>query len=324
MAGLTVAEPVTGQDAPRAARPVRRRRHSLRASLTGYAFILPAAVLFAVMGVYTVGYGLLLSFARWNGFTKNWLWVGFDNYLDILYRDDALAPLVQDAAVNTALVMVGVPVLSVLVGLPVALALNRIRFLRATMRTVFFLPFVTTGIAVFYAWTYVLAPGGSLNAVLGAFGLGSLQQPQGFLGNPATALPTLIAVTAWSAIPVAILLYLAALQSLDPAILDAARVDGASNWRVTTSVVWPLLRPTTAAVVLLGLRDALQGFQAFLIMTGGGPGGTTNVLGLQAYKWAFFSDLRPTLGLASALGWVLFVAAVLLAAVNLRMLRSRT
>lgn len=271
------------------------RRYRLRESLTGYAFILPATVLFAVMGVYTVGYGLLLSFARWNGFTPNWSWVGFDNYLDLLYRDDALAPLVHDAALNTALVMIGVPVLAILVGLPIALALNRIRVLRATLRTVYFLPFVTTGIAVFYAWTYVLQPQGSLNAVL-----------------------------AWSSIPIAILLYLAALQSLDPAILDAAKVDGAGGLRTVTSVIWPLLAPTTAAVVLLNVRDALQGFQIFLIMTNGGPGGTTNVLGLQAYKWAFFSDLRPTLGLASAMGWLLFVLAVLLAAVNLRMLRSRT
>ncbi|TDV46096.1 carbohydrate ABC transporter permease [Actinophytocola oryzae] len=300
------------------------RRQRLREALTGYAFVLPAAALFGLMGAYTVGYGLLLSFARWNGFTRDWLWVGVDNYLDILYRDAALAPIVHDAARGTLLVMIGMPVLSVVVGLPIALALNRIRLLRTTLRTVFFLPYVTTGVAVFFAWSYVLAPAGSLNTVLGALGLGSLQQPQGFLGNPSTALPTLVAVMAWSSIPVAILLYLAALQAIDPNVIDAATVDGASNWRVTTSVLWPLLRPTTAAVVLLGLRDALQGFQIFLLMTGGGPGGTTNVLGLQAYKWAFFSDLRPTLGLASALGWVLFVVALLLAAVNLRVLRSRT
>lgn len=300
------------------------RRRRLRAALTGYAFVLPAAALFGLMGAYTVGYGLLLSFARWNGFARNWLWVGVDNYLDILYRDPAIAPIVHDAAANTLLVMTGVPVLSVVAGLPIALALNRIRRLRATLRTVFFLPYVTTGVAVFFAWSYVLAPGGSLNTVLGALGLGSLQQPQGFLGNPSTALATLVAVMAWSSIPVAILLYLAALQAIDPNLTDAATVDGASGWRVTTSVIWPLLRPTTAAVVLLGLRDALQGFQIFLLMTGGGPGGATNVLGLQAYKWAFFSDLRPTLGLASALGWLLFVVALLLAAVNLRVLRSRT
>jgi multiple sugar transport system permease protein len=300
------------------------RRQRLRAALTGYAFVLPAAALFGLMGAYTVGYGLLLSFARWNGFTKDWLWVGVDNYLDILYRDPALSPIIHDAAFNTLLVMIGVPVLSVVIGLPIALALNRIGPLRATLRTVFFLPYVTTGVAVFFAWSYVLAPAGSLNTVLGGLGLGSLQQPQGFLGNPSTALPTLIAVMAWSSIPVAILLYLAALQAIDPHLIDAATVDGASNWRVTTAVLWPLLRPTTAAIVLLGLRDALQGFQIFLLMTNGGPGGTTNVLGLQAYKWAFFSDLRPTLGLASALGWVLFVVALLLAAVNLRVLRSRT
>jgi multiple sugar transport system permease protein len=295
-----------------------------REALTGYAFVLPAAALFGLMGAYTVGYGLLLSFARWNGFAKEWLWVGVDNYLDILYRDPVLAPVTHDAALTTLVVMIGAPVLSVVVGLPIALALNRIRFLRTSLRTVFFLPYVTTGVAVFFAWSYVLAPAGSLNTVLGALGLGSLQQPQGFLGNTSTALATLIAVMAWSSIPVAILLYLASLQAIDPNVIDAATVDGAGNWRVTTSVLWPLLRPTTAAIVLLGLRDALQGFQIFLLMTNGGPGGTTNVLGLQAYKWAFFSDLRPTLGLASALGWILFVVALLLAAVNLRVLRSRT
>jgi multiple sugar transport system permease protein/raffinose/stachyose/melibiose transport system permease protein len=318
-----VLEPAVGRATRRVSRPAPRR-FRLRESLTGYAFILPATVLFAVLGVYTVGYGLLLSLARWNGFAPKWIWVGLDNYLDVLYRDPALAPLVRDAAWNTGLVMIGVPVLAVLVGLPIALALNRIRLLRTTLRTVFFLPYVTTGIAVFYAWTYVLQPTGSLNAMLGALGLGSLEQPQGFLGNPSTALPTLIAVMAWSSIPVSILLYLSALQAIDPEILDAARVDGAGGARVLSSVIWPLLRPTTAAVILLNLRDSLHGFQVFLLMTNGGPGGTTNVLGLQAYKLAFFADLRPTLGLASALGWLLFVAAVLLAALNLRLLRSRT
>jgi multiple sugar transport system permease protein len=292
--------------------------------LTGYAFVLPAVILFAVMGVYTVGYGLLLSFARWNGFTPHWTWVGIDNYLDVLYRDPTVAPYVRDAAVHTVIVMVAVPVLAVVAGLPLAIALNRVRFLRTTLRTVFFLPYVTTGIAVFYAWTYVLQPQGSLNFVLEHLGLGTLAQPQGFLGNPSTALPTLVAVMAWSSIPVAILLYLTGLQAIDPAVLDAATVDGAGGLRMTTSIVWPLLRPITAAVVMLNLRDALQGFQMFLLMTNGGPGGHTNVLGLEIYKQAFFKELRPTLGLASALGWVLFVVALVLAAVNVRVLRSRT
>ncbi|MEV4317389.1 sugar ABC transporter permease [Actinocrispum sp. NPDC049592] len=296
----------------------------LRKALTGYAFILPALVLFAVMGVYTVGYGLLLSFARWNGFSPHWTWVGVGNYLDVIYRDPNVAPYVRDAAVHTVVVMIAVPLLAVIAGLPIAIALNRIRLFRTTLRTVFFLPYVTTGIAIFYGWTYVLQPEGSLNFILRGLGLGTLAQPQGFLGNPNTALATLIVVMAWSSIPVAILLFLTGLQAIDPAVIDAATVDGATGFRMTSSVIWPLLRPITAAVILLNLRDALQGFQMFLLMTNGGPGGHTNVLGLEIYKQAFFKELRPTLGLASALGWLLFVVAIILAAINVRVLRSRT
>ena len=307
---------------PTAAAAARRRRRT-REALTGYGFVLPAVALFAVMGLYTVGYGLALSFARWNGFTPHWTWVGFGNYLDLLYRDPILGPETRDDAVRTLIVMVAVPALTVLGGFPLAVALYRIRFLRSTFRTVFFLPNVTAGIAVFYAWTYVLEPDGSLNYVLRHLGLGSLAQPQGFLGNPSTALPTLIVVMAWGAIPVAMILYLTGLQAIDPAVIDAARTDGAGELRTMTAVMWPLLRPITAAVILLNMRDALQGFQIFLIMTNGGPGGHTEVLGLEAYNLAFFDGLKPTLGLSSALGWMMFVVALLLAGVNMRMLRSR-
>ncbi|GAA4603509.1 sugar ABC transporter permease [Actinoallomurus liliacearum] len=314
---------ISGGDPPTSSAALLRGRR-VREALTGYGFVLPAVVLFALMGVYTVGYGLALSFARWNGFTPNWTWVGFGNYLDLLYRDPAHAPAVQSAAVHTLVVVIAVPLLTVAVGFPLAVALNRITFLRSAFRTVFFLPYVTTGIAVYYAWTYVLQPDGSLNYILKHLGLGTLSQPQGFLGNPTTALPTLIVVMSWGAIPVAMLLYLTGLQSIDSSIIDAARTDGAGNLRTATAIIWPLLRPITAAVVMLNMRDALQGFQIFLVMTFGGPGGHTNVLGLETYKLAFFSNLSPTLGLSSALGWMLFVAALLLAGINVRVLRRRT
>jgi multiple sugar transport system permease protein/raffinose/stachyose/melibiose transport system permease protein len=304
-----------------AASSFRRRR--VREALTGYAFVLPAVALFGVMGVYTVGYGFALSLARWNGFTPNWTWVGFSNYLDLLYRDPILAPETRSDGIRTLVVVLVVPALTVLGGFPLAVALNRIRFLRSMFRTVFFLPYVTAGIAVFYAWTYVLQPTGSLNYLLRHLGLGSLAQPQGFLGNPTTALPTLIVVMVWGAIPVAMILYLTGLQAIDSSVIDAARTDGASGFRIMTAVMWPLLRPITAAVILLNMREALQGFQIFLIMTNGGPGGHTEVLGLEAYNLAFFNGLKPTLGLSSALGWMLFVVALLLAGVNLRVLRSR-
>jgi ABC-type sugar transport system permease subunit len=215
-------------------------------------------------------------------------------------------------------------VLTVAVSVPLAVLLNSVRRLRTLIRSVYFVPQVTAGIAVYFAWQYILQPDGAVNALLGSLGLGSLRQPQGFLGNTATALPTLIVITVWSAVPVCMILYLAGLQSIDPALIEAAHLDGAGPWRVTRNIVWPLVRPITAIVVLLSVRDSLQGFQTFLIMTNGGPGNHTNVLGLEVYRLAFLSQLEPTLGLSSALGWMLFVAALILAAINLRVLRRAT
>jgi multiple sugar transport system permease protein len=322
---MAVSTVVSGSPAKERARDDRRRvRYRRSEVLWGAVFVAPAIVLFAVMGVYTIVYGFSLSFATWNGFTPNWTWVGLRNYADLLWRDPTYAPAVRAAALNTLWVMVAVPALTVVVSLPLALLLNSVRRLRSLLRSVYFLPYVTSGIAVYFAWQYVLQPDGAINVLLGSVGLGRLQQPQGFLGNPDTALPTLIVITVWSSVPVSMVLYLAGLQAVDPTLIEAAQIDGAGRRRIVRSVLWPLLRPITAIVVLLGVRDSLQGFQTFLIMTNGGPGNHTNVLGLETYRLAFLKQLAPTLGLSSALGWLLFLAAVALAAVNVRVLRRAT
>jgi ABC-type sugar transport system permease subunit len=303
--------------------PPGRRRRGYEA-VAGYLFVAPAVVLFAVMGLYTVGYGFALSFATWNGFSPNWTWVGLDNYADLLWRDPIYAPRVRHAALNTLWVMVAAPALTVLVSFPLAVLLNQAKRFQTVLRSVYFLPYVTSGIAVFFAWQYILQPDGAINSLLESIGLGSLAQPQGWLGNPSTAMPTMIMVTVWGHVPVAMLLYLTGLQGIDRNVLEAAELDGAGWWRTNTSVIWPLVRPITAIVMLLNLRESLQGFQTFLVMTFGGPGDHTNVLGLEAYRLAFLKNLAPTLGLASALGWILFAAALVLALINLRALRSKT
>ena len=302
--------------------PRRRGRFTTRNTLIGYAFVAPAIVLFLVMGLYTLGYSVSLSFAKWNGFSPTWEWVGLDNYRDLLYADPRLAPEIRNAAVNTGVAMVAVACGTVLIALPLATLLNSVTRLRGALRSVFFLPYVTAGIAVYYAWRYVLEPEGAVNVTLRALGLGSLARPQGFLGDPDTALPTLIVIMIWGSVPVAMLLYLAGLQAIDPAVVEAAALDGAGAVRRLRHITWPLLVPITVAVVLLGLRDTMQGFQIFLIMTNGGPGGHTDVLGLQAYQQAFLQSMSPTLGVASALGWLIFLAALLLAVVNARLLRG--
>jgi ABC-type sugar transport system permease subunit len=321
---MAVSTVVEGPPAEARARNRRRSRYRRSDVLWGAAFVTPALVLFGVIGVYVIGYGLTLSFAQWNGFTPQWTWVGLRNYADLLWRDPVYAPAVHTAALNTLWVLLAVPAATVLISLPLALLLNSTRRMRALLRSVYFLPYVTNGIAVFFAWQYMLQPDGAVNLLLRSLGLGSLRQPQGWLGNPHTALPTLIVISVWTAVPVAMMLYLAGLQAVDPTLIEAARIDGAGPVRIARSVIWPLLRPITAIVVLLNLRDSLQNFQVFLIMTNGGPGDHTNVLGLEVYRLAFLKLLAPTLGLASALGWLLFLGALALAAVNVRMLRRAT
>ncbi|MFJ5262432.1 carbohydrate ABC transporter permease [Streptomyces sp. NPDC088387] len=301
----------------------RRPRRVRTEAVSGYLFVAPAVLLFAVMGLYTIGYGFALSFATWNGYAPNWEWVGLDNYADLLWRSPIYAPLVRTAALNTLWVMIFVPLLTVAVSFPLAILLNQVKRFQGVLRSVYFVPYVTSGIAVYFAWQYILRPDGAINSLLGTLGLGSLQEPQGWLGNPDTALATLIVVIVWGNVPVAMLLYLTGLQSIDRSVLEAAQLDGAGWWRTNFSVVWPLLMPLTAINVLLNLRESLQGFQTFLVMTDGGPADHTSVLGLETYRLAFLKNLAPTLGLASALGWLLFAAATVLALINLRALRSR-
>ncbi|WP_328996092.1 sugar ABC transporter permease [Kribbella sp. NBC_01245] len=311
------AEPVAVPAAPRRPKRVNAKRY-----LTGYLFIAPAVILFAVFGVYTVGYGLALSFASWNGLAPQWTWVGLQNFRDLFLNDPLLAPVVQASAGRTAVVMVVLPLATIAISLPIAVLLNSVRRFRAPLRTIYLLPFVTSGNAVFYAWRFMYEPDGIINTCLRAIGLGALAEPDGFLGNPDTALAATVWVQIWVSVPLGILLYLTGLQTVDGELIDAARVDGAGSVRAFRHVIVPLLNPLTALLVIIQVREALQSFQIYLLMTNGGPIDRTNVLGLEVFKLAFSPSAN--LGQASALGWTLFVVALVLAIVNLRILRSRS
>ncbi|MGN6126773.1 MAG: carbohydrate ABC transporter permease, partial [Humibacter sp.] len=250
-----------------------------------------------------------------------WTWVGLQNFVDLLGGNPAVAPIVRRAALNTLVGVVALPLAVVAIGLVLALLLNSIRRLRGLLRTVYFLPFVTTGIAVYYAWRFMYQPDGPVNAVLRSIGLSALAPANGFLGDTSTALGAVIAVQIWSNVPIAMLLFLTGLQTIPESVTEAARIDGASTARTIWSVIMPLLNPITALVVVLQLREAIQNFQLYLLMTNGGPVDATNTLGLQTYAFAFTKD--SDLGYASALGWLLALAAVILAIVNFRILRSR-
>lgn len=297
--------------------PVRRPKRQF----IGLLFVLPAAILFGTFGIYTVVYGFLLSFARWNGYSPNWTWSGLDNYKNILYANEVQSASIRAAGKNTLIVMIALPFTVIVIGLILALLLNSIRRFRTFLRTLIFLPYVTSGIAMFYAWTFIYQPDGSANSILKLIGLDRFAQPNGFLGNTNSSLASVIVVMVWSSVPIAMLLYLTGLQTITESVVEAAKVDGASTSRIAFSIILPLLNPITALILVMQLGAALQNFTVFLLMTDGGPIDSTQVLSLKTYNYAFSSS--PDLGTASALGWLLAVVAIVLTLVNFRILRSR-
>jgi ABC-type sugar transport system permease subunit len=211
---------------------------------------------------------------------------------------------------------------TIVVALPLAIALNRAARGQSVYRIVIMLPMVTAGIAIYYVWSFIYEPDGLLNNVLGTLGLNFLQAKQGWLGQPDRALLSLIIVMIWGAVPIATILYLAGLQTIDRELYEAAKMDGASAWRLLRNITWPLLYPVTVVIVITSINSVLQGYEMVYLMTYGGPAAHTEVVGLQIFKYGF-GDQRQ-LGMASAMSWVLFALVFVVALLNLRIFRSQT
>ena len=142
------------------------------------------------------------------------------------------------------------------------------------------------------------------------------------LGQPNTALGSLIVVMVWGGVPSATILYLAGLQTIEKDLYEAAVIDGASAWQQLWNITWPLLLPVTVVIVITSINGVLQGYEMVYLMTYGGPAGHTEVVGLQIFKYGF-GDQRQ-LGMASATSWALFLLVFIVAVINLRIFRSRT
>jgi ABC-type sugar transport system permease subunit len=300
---------------------------------SGFLFVSPAVLIFLIFGLYTVIYSFVLSFFRWKGFTTfsiippvceapGCVFWGLRNYQDFLYRDPGVSKLFWLAMAHNAHITVVVPAATILISLVLAISLNRAGRLTPYFRTLMMLPMVTAGIAIYFAWSSIYLSTGPLNAMLQAVGLGFLAAEHGWLGSADTALPALMVVMIWLAVPWATILYLAGLQTIDQELYEAATIDGANGWHMFWHITWPLLHPITLIILIIGINAALQGFDMPLLMTKGGPANHTQVVGLRVFNFGFGDDLQ--LGMASAMSWVLFLLAFILSLVNLRLFNSGT
>jgi multiple sugar transport system permease protein len=288
----------------------------MRPHLAGWGFALPWVVLFAVFLAGPILASFLLSFTDFglkdlrNPIGTNL--IGLDNYAALAGDEEF-----RKAAFNTTyFVLVGVP-LTLLAGLASALLLNSTAIrLKALFRVGYYTPVVTSIVAIAVIWRYLLHPDyGLVNAALGSVGIDG----PNWLGQRSTALPSIIALGVWRNLGFDMVIFLAALQGINPTLYEAARVDGATARQVFFRITLPLLRPTILFLAVITSSGYLQLFEEPFVMTGGGPLDSTLSVAMYVYDQGFrFLNL----GYAAAVSYALFVAIVVLAFIQFRLLRS--
>lgn len=275
---MTLA-PVQARPKPSASGgPARARRRDREQVLTAAIFLTPAMLVIGVFVLYPIVDAAYLSLTSWNGFAPVKPFVGLGNYVRL-----AGDPEFWNSLLVTVVYAVGVCVLSVVSGLAVAMLLDAPLRARGIYRSVYFLPVVTSSVAAAIVWKYMLDPDGFVNSVLHLIGI----EGPDWLQNRWLALSALTLLTVWKNIGFNALLYLTAMQALPNAIYEAAALDGASFWQRLRHMTLPLLAPMTFFVVVQALITSFQAFDLVYVLTGGGPRGGTDVLGMFMYRTAF-------------------------------------
>ena len=285
--------------------PMRRQQ-----AVAAWVLALPFLVLFLVFTAGPVLASLGMSFTdiRRTDIRTPFAvtFVGVDNYVDLLGD-----PLFRKVMVNTGLyVLLGVP-LTMGLALAVAVMLNRVTRLRGLFRVGYYLPVVTSIVAVSVVWKFLLRPeGGLVNTVLGWIGL---PQPE-WLDNPSLALPSLVVMAAWRNLGTLMVIFLAGLQTIPDDVKEAAQVDGASGWSVFRRITLPMLRPTLLFGAVITTIGYLQFFEEAFVMTKGGPLDATRSVTFFTFDQFAFGNY----GLAAAASYLLFVAVVVLTFVQFK------
>jgi multiple sugar transport system permease protein len=300
---------------------------ALRENLSAWLFLSPFAAIFAIFLAYPLFYSFYLSLHKVTTLVdvfNNLKFVGLENFI----------ALARDGLFGWSLLMTGyyaaliVP-LGTAASLVLAVLLNNKLRLHSLFRTAFFLPYVLDLFVVGIVWTFIYSPHyGILNRILETFGITYFSE-QGFLGRPGTAMPAVVLVNVLKSAGFGMVLYLAALQNIPDSIYEAAEVDGATWWQKLSRITFPLLRPITLFMVVVGVVSALNAFVEVYAMTSGGPSvdvggkayGATWVTGYYLFD-TFYVKLK--LGYAAAMSYVLLALAVVVSVVNMRILRPKT
>ena len=288
-----------------------------RLSDPSFAFLLNAPALLAIVGLvgYPIAYSLWLSLHRYNLKRPNlFRFIGFGNYLEIFASDEFWAAL-QVTLVFTALGVVLVVALAILIALLLNEPFPGRGFVRAMVLVPWAIPPVVNGLM--WQWIYD-AKVGALNGLLVALRI--LPSYRGWLSDPTDALLALVVAHVWNAVPLGVILLLAALQTIPAELYDAGRVDGSGAWHLFRHVTMPWLAQPLMVVLVLQTMLAIRVFDVIYVLTAGGPGTSTTTLVWQTYVTTFDS---LDFGLGNAYAYTISLITLGLALVYFRLLYRR-
>lgn len=272
----------------------------------GWLFVLPALVVFTSVVIIPVGWSLSLSLGRWNGLGP-WRFVGVENYANMLTDT-----VFRKAFFNSLIFALLGSCVQLFFGLAMAVSLVNLTRFRNIIRVAYFLPAVISSVAISQIFVQLLSanPEGFVNALLRTVGLEAYTQP--FLANTSLTLVIVTLVDAYKFCAIYMAIFYSALISIDKEVIAAAELDGASPLQTLFMVRLPLIWSTVAASVVLVVSGTLRGFDIPFVMTGGGPGTSSELVSTYMYKTLFN---QSNFGYGSAVATFLVIECLLIVAI---------
>ena len=276
-----------------------KRKAKLKSILSYAAFVGPALLFFLIIQILPFFMGVYYSFTSWNGVSSAVEWIGLENYIKIFTSD---SNFLKSFTFTTKFMFAAV-FISNLIGFSFALLLNAALKTRNILRTVFFIPNVIGGLLLGFIWQFIFVKG--FASIGNLTDLAFFKLP--WLGDEATAFWGIVIVFSWQISGYMMVIYIAALQGVDHSLLEAAKMDGASNWTLLTKVIIPLILPAFTICFFLTISMAFKIFDLNLSLTGGGPFNSTQSVAINIYQEAFQNN-RYGLGTAKSILFFLVVA----------------
>lgn len=286
-----------------------RRRNTRKVAAL---FLAPVTILLLVFILYPIIDTFITSGYQWNGISSAKKLIGFENWKTLLADKNFWI-----AFRNNLVIMV----LSIVIQIPIGLALATFLDFGGKKLTVFkviwFVPLLMSSVAIGFLFTYALATnGGIVSTISGWFGGGNVD----LLGNPKTALLTVIIVICWQFTPFYMVYFMAAFTNIPYDVFEAARIDGATRGQYFWRIALPLLVPSMKSAAILSMVGSLKYFDLIYVMTGGGPGTSTELMATYMYKQSFKNF---NMGYGSAVAGGMFILISMVSLITMKLLKGK-